>query len=139
MSVLRELGATVVDLGPATTESVDYPDFAARVGRAVAATPGSRGLLCCGSGLGVNIAANKLHGIRAVTPWDDETARLSRAHNDTNVVCFGERTMDPALSERLLRIWWATPFDGGRHAARVAKIDRLDEAPSATAPPGDAV
>ncbi|MCA8924938.1 MAG: ribose 5-phosphate isomerase B [Planctomycetes bacterium] len=121
----RELGHEVLDLGPESPERVDYPDFGAKLGRAVAAKPGSRGILCCGSGIGIGIAANKVPGIRAVTAWDETSARLSRQHNDANVLALGERLIGPAVALAALEVWLSTEFEGGRHAGRVAKLDAL--------------
>lgn len=123
IEVARKLGHEVEDLGPEAADRVDYPDYGAKVGRAVAADPGSRGLLCCGSGIGIGMAANKIRGVRAVTVWDEQSAALSRQHNDANTFAIGERLIDHALADRLLTIWLETEFEGGRHAARVAKID----------------
>ncbi len=121
----RRLGHEVEDLGPATADRVDYPDFGERVARAVAAAPGARGLLCCGSGIGIGIAANKVAGIRAATCWDEASARLSRQHNDANVLALGERLVPEDLAVRMLAVWLETPFEGGRHAERVAKLDAI--------------
>ena len=125
IEVARKLGHQVEDLGPEAAERVDYPDFGAKVGRAVAAEPGSRGLLCCGSGIGIGMAANKIPGVRAVTVWDEQSAQLSRQHNDANTFAIGERLIDPEVAERLWTLWLATEFEAGRHAARVAKLDNL--------------
>jgi ribose 5-phosphate isomerase B len=119
----RAWGHEVEDLGPDSGERVDYPDFGAKVGRAVAAEPGSRGLLCCGSGIGIGMAANKVPGIRCVTAWDETSARLSREHNDANVFAVGERLLETDAAVAMLDLWLKTEFEGGRHAARVAKID----------------
>lgn len=126
IAVAWELGHEVVDLGPEAAERVDYPDYGAKVGRAVAADPGSRGLLCCGSGIGIMMAANKVHGIRAATLWNEESARMSRLHNDANVFSVGERMIPAERAEAMLKIWLETEFEGGRHAARVAKLDAID-------------
>lgn len=121
----RELGHEVRDLGPESADRVDYPDFGAKLGRAVVEHPGSRGILCCGSGIGIGIAANKIPGIRAVTAWDETSARLSRQHNDANVLALGERLIGPAVAQAILEVWLATEFEGGRHAGRTAKLDAL--------------
>lgn len=123
----RRLGCDVVDLGPHNDDRVDYPDFAAAVGRAVAKEPGARGLLCCGSGIGVSIAANKVPGVRATVVWDEASARLSREHNDTNVMSIGARMFNVETAKHLLDVWLRTPFEGGRHADRVAKISKLED------------
>jgi ribose 5-phosphate isomerase B len=124
--VLASLGCEVVDLGAAGTESVDYPDFGAAVGRAVASGEAERGVLMCGSGIGISIAANKIPGVRAAVCWNEETARLARQHNDANVLCIGARFIDPDLAARMIRAFVETDFDGGRHQQRVDKISRLD-------------
>ena len=121
----RRLGHEVVDLGPEAPERCDYPDFGERVGRAVAAEEGALGLLCCGSGIGIAIAANKVAGVRAATVWDETSARLCREHNNANVIAIGERLVAEARAKDMLAIWLETEFAGGRHGGRVAKIDAL--------------
>jgi len=121
----RELGHEVIDLGPESAERVDYPDFGAKLGREVAAHPGSRGILCCGSGIGIAIAANKIPGVRAATVWDETSARLSRLHNDANVLSLGERLIGSAVATAILEVWLSTEFEGGRHQGRVDKLDAL--------------
>lgn len=119
---LRDRGVEVVDLGAETDAPSDYPDFAAPVGRAVRDTPGALGLLICGSGIGVCLAANKIRGVRAAAPWSAELARLCRAHNDVNVLCIGQRFVEERDAIAMLDAWLDQPFEGGRHARRVAKI-----------------
>ena len=119
-------GHDVIDLGTTSTESVDYPDFGAAVGRAVAEGRAERGVAICGSGIGISIAANKVPGVRAALVQDPLAARLSREHNDANVVCFGERLVGIALAEAALEVFLMTPFSGGRHAGRVDKLRALD-------------
>ena len=121
----RALGHQVEDLGPADAERVDYPDFGAAVGRAVAANPGSRGLLCCGSGIGIGIAANKVPGVRAAIVWDETSARLARQHNDANVISIGERLVAEARAVEMVQIFLATEFEGGRHQGRVDKLEAI--------------
>jgi ribose 5-phosphate isomerase B len=123
---LRGRGHTVEDLGTATEESCDYPDFAAAVGRAVSAEPGTVGLLVCGTGMGVCIAANKIHGIRAVDAWNVEVAKISRAHNDANVLCLGARTVRGSEAIAMVDAWLVAPAEGGRHARRVEKIAAIE-------------
>ena len=123
---LRDLGHEVVDLGTDSTDRVDYPDFGVAVGRSVSCGDASAGVAVCGSGVGIAIAANKVAGIRAATVHDVESARLSKAHNDANVLCFGERVIDPEVAAGALRAWLDEDFEGGRHEARVAKLDALD-------------
>jgi ribose 5-phosphate isomerase B len=120
------LGHEVKDLGPSNDARVDYPDYAAKVGHAVVADPGSLGLLCCGSGIGVAIAANKVPGIRAATVWDEASARLAREHNDANVVAIGARLIGLEAAQRMLAAFLSAHFEGGRHAERVAKITALE-------------
>ena len=120
---LADRGLEVEDVGPASPEQVDYPDFAHRVADAVASGRRARGVLVCGTGIGVSIAANRHPGVRAAVAWSEDTARLSREHNDANVLALGGRTLDPVVAERILEMWLKTPFAGGRHARRVAKIE----------------
>jgi ribose 5-phosphate isomerase B len=127
VEVLRGWGDQVDDLGTHTGERVDYPDFAVAVCRAVAAGQG-RGLLVCGTGIGMAMTANKVAGIRAAVVTDVFTARATRAHNDANVMAVGERVIGTGVAEEALRAFRDTPFDGGRHALRVAKVDELDRA-----------
>ncbi len=116
-------GFHVLDLGTHSTESVDYPDYAALVGESVADHKVERGLLVCGTGIGMAMAANKVPGVRAALCGDLYTARMSREHNDANVLALGGRLVDHATAERILKVWLETPFAGGRHVGRVAKID----------------
>jgi ribose 5-phosphate isomerase B len=121
---LVRLGHQVEDMGTSNAEtSVDYPDFAIPVGEAVASGRAERGVVVCATGIGASIAANKVEGVRASVVTSDETARLTRTDNDSNVLALGGRTtldFDDAL--RWLRVWLETPFAGGRHARRVDKI-----------------
>ena len=120
---LARLGVTFEDLGTHSTEPVDYPDYARRVAEAVSRGESERCLLVCGSGQGMAMTANRYQGVRAALPCDEEAARLSREHNDANVLALGGRTLDHARAERILEVWLATPFAGGRHEPRVRKID----------------
>ena len=122
-SWLATRGHLVFDLGTHSTESVDYPDYAAAVGRMVCAGRAERGLLVCGSGIGMAIAANKIPGIRAAVAGDAVTAQLSREHNDTNVLALGARMTGADEAALIVQAWLDTPFAGGRHARRVAKIE----------------
>lgn len=115
-------GFDVVDLGTDGPEPVDYPDLAMALTRAVAAGEAQRGVLVCGSGIGMSIAANRHPAIRAALCHDAVTARLARQHNDANVLVLGGRLMDAALAKDCLKIFLATAFEGGRHARRVAKL-----------------
>jgi len=123
---LVEHGHDVNDLGTHGTESVDYPDFAGRVARAVAAGEAALGLLICGSGIGMSIAANKVHGARAAHCTDCYQARVARQHNDANVLCLGARVSGLGVMEDTLQAFLENGFDGGRHTARVEKIKRLE-------------
>src|SRR5687767_15436658 len=120
--VLTELGLDFEDLGPASDASVDYPDYARRVAEQVAQGQVEQGLLVCGSGTGMAMTANKVHGVRAAVAWSEETARLARRHNDANVLAIGARTTPAADIPNIVRAWFSTDFEGGRHSARVAKI-----------------
>jgi ribose 5-phosphate isomerase B len=127
VEVLRGLGDEVDDVGTHTGDSVDYPDFAVIVARRVAAGEG-RGLLVCGTGIGMAIAANKVAGVRAAVVTDAFTARATRAHNDANVMAIGSRVVGAGVAEDALRAFRDTAFEGGRHEARVAKLRGLDRA-----------
>jgi len=122
----RELGHEVEDLGPAGAESVDYPDFARRVGQRVASGEAQAGVLVCGTGIGMSIAANKVPGIRAALCTSEFEARMARAHNDANVLCLGERVVGAGLAGSIVRAFLSQPFEGGRHERRVAKLRELD-------------
>lgn len=118
----------VVELGPEdSSESVDYPDIAVEVCRTVLAEPGRRGLLVCGTGQGVAMAANRIPGIRAAVVMDAFSARMARAHNDANVLCLGGRVVGPGLATELLQAFASAEFEGGRHARRVGKIESIGE------------
>jgi len=120
---LDRLGVPHEDVGSQSTEPVDYPDYAHRVAEAVGTGRHTRGIVVCGTGIGVSMAANRHAGVRAAVAYDLETARLSREHNDANVLALGGRSLDHALAERNLEVWLKTPFAGGRHARRVEKIE----------------
>lgn len=122
---LRAGGHEVIDLGTHNTESVDYPDFGAAIGRAVADGQVERGVAVCGSGIGICMAANKIPGVRAGTVHDVTSARLTRLHNDANIVCLGERFLGPQVALDAVDAFISTDFEGGRHARRVQKIDDL--------------
>jgi ribose 5-phosphate isomerase B len=126
-------GHEIVDVGTRGTDPVDYPDYAAAVAAAVAAGHAERGVLVCGSGIGMAIAANKVAGIRAAPCADAEIARLSREHNDTNVLALGARTTATDVATAIVETWLATEFQGGRHARRIEKIAALDRRPGAGA------
>ena len=121
-----ELGQDVIDLGPDSEERVDYPDYAALVARTVAQGDADRGVLVCGTGIGVALAAAKVAGIRASSITTPEFAELFRQHNDGNVVCLSGRFVEPEVNREIVRVFLTTEFEGGRHADRVAKIMALD-------------
>ena len=123
---LRSLGHEVIDLGTHSADRVDYPDFGAAVGRSVAGGEAELGVCVCGSGIGIAMAANKIPGIRAATVHDANSARLAREHNDANVLCLGERLVDPEVASEAVRAWLGAEFEGGRHIGRVAKLAELD-------------
>lgn len=122
---LRDSGHQLLDLGTHSADRVDYPDYGAAVGRAVADGTVELGVCICGSGIGIAIAANKVPGVRAATVHDVTSAHLAREHNDANVVCLGERLIGPEVAKEALDAFLAARFEGGRHAGRVAKIDAL--------------
>lgn len=126
---LRDVGHEVIDCGTHSEERVDYPDFGAAVGRAVASGEAEGGLCVCGSGIGIAMAANKIAGVRAATVHDATSARLSREHNDANVICIGERLTGPEVARESLDAWLGATFEGGRHTGRVAKLDALGGGP----------
>lgn len=123
---LDEIGATYQDFGTSTDASVDYPDFAAAVATGVAGGRFDRGILVCGSGVGMAIAANKIAGVRAAPIGDVESARLAREHNDLNVLTLGARRTSPEEARAIVQAFLQTPFAGGRHQRRVEKISRLE-------------
>jgi ribose 5-phosphate isomerase B len=123
---LQALGHEVCDTGTHGTASVDYPDLALEVARAVGEGSADRGILICGTGIGMCIAANKVAGVRAAPCHDSITAEMSRRHNDANVLCLSADLLGEDLIERMVRIWLATEFEGGRHARRVEKITRYE-------------
>ncbi|MDX9860622.1 MAG: ribose 5-phosphate isomerase B [Rhodospirillales bacterium] len=119
---LRDLGYDVVDLGTDGPESVDYPDYGYAMASAIRDGRARLGVLLCGTGIGVSIAANRFSAVRAAVVHDAYGARLSRQHNDANVLCMGGRTIGPDVARECLRIFLETSFDGGRHARRVEKL-----------------
>ena len=122
---LRAAGHDVTDWGTHSTDRVDYPDFGAAVGRAVAGGDADLGVCVCGSGNGIAMAANKITGVRAAVAYDVTSARLARAHNDANVLCIGERLTGSEVAREALDAWLDASFDGGRHEGRIAKLDAL--------------
>jgi ribose 5-phosphate isomerase B len=126
-TVIKALGHQVLDQGTTGEASVDYPDFAQKVAQAVVSGEADKGVLICGTGIGMSIAANKVEGIRAALIGDEKTAALSRQHNDANVFCAGARITPVVKIAESLKVWLQTPFEGGRHQNRVAKITALEK------------
>ena len=126
VTVLQQLGHEVEDVGPNSKDSVDYPEFAFKVALAVSEGRAQRGVLICGTGIGMCIAANKVKGVRAAPCHDSITAEMSRRHNDANVLSLSADLLGEELIERMLRIWLETEFESGRHARRVEKITRFE-------------
>ena len=119
---LEQAGHDVLDLGTKSTESVDYPDFGKAMAEAIGSGKAGRGVLVCGTGIGISIAANRNPKVRAAIVHDVTSARLSREHNDANVVAFGARLIGVEVAREALKVFLATKFEGGRHAGRVAKL-----------------
>lgn len=122
---LTSKGYEVVDLGPFSKERVDYPDYAVMLCKKVLEDTGSMGILICGSGIGMSMAANRYHGIRAALCHDAYSAKMGRAHNNGNVLCFGERIVGVGVAESIVDAWCESEFEGGRHAGRVDKIEAI--------------
>lgn len=122
---LQDAGLTVLDLGTHSGQaSVDYPDFGAAMGEAIASGKAERGVLVCGTGIGISIAANRNPAVRAALVHDETTARLTRLHNDANVAAFGSRVIGSETARAALKVFLSTEFEGGRHAGRVAKLSK---------------
>jgi ribose 5-phosphate isomerase B len=126
-------GHTVVDVGTYDEASVDYPDYAAAVGDAVVSRLADRGVLVCGTGIGISIAANKIPGVRAAVCGEPYSARLGREHNDTNVLALGARIVAPDAAVRVLETWLTAVFEGGRHQRRLDKVAALEDTAGASA------
>jgi len=127
IAILEEKGHEVEDVGTTATDSVDYPDFAAIVARKVSDRAADRGVLICGTGIGMAIAANKFPGVRAAPCTDEVTAEISRRHNDLNVLCLSADMLSPRIVERMIEVWVDTEFEGGRHSRRIEKIHELEK------------
>jgi ribose 5-phosphate isomerase B len=121
---LQQAGHDVLDLGTNSTESVDYPDFGKAMAEAIGTGKAGRGVLVCGTGIGISIAANRNPKVRAALVHDVTSARLSREHNDANVVAFGSRLIGTEAAREALKVFLATKFEGGRHVGRVAKLSK---------------
>ena len=126
IDLLRRLGHDVEDMGAYGCETVDYPDIAALVARKVSHGEIDRGILICGTGLGMCITANKFPGVRAAPCHDDLTTEMSRRHNDANILCLSADLLGERLVDRMIEIWLNAPFEGGRHARRIDKICKLE-------------
>jgi ribose 5-phosphate isomerase B len=127
IELLKQLSQDVTDVGTHGTEAVDYPDVASVVGGQVSRGEVDRGILICGTGIGMSIAANKFPGVRAAPCHDDLSAEMSRRHNDLNVLCLSADMLGEKLIDRMVEIWLKTEFEGGRHARRVEKIQQLEQ------------
>ena len=126
-SHLDERGVAYKDFGTYTSDSVDYPRFAYMVAKAVASGACELGILCCGTGIGISIAANKVTGIRAALCTNEFCAKMTRLHNDANILCMGGRVIDGETAASLTKIFLETPFEGGRHAERIAEIAAIED------------
>ncbi len=124
--VLVNLGYEVKDLGTYTSQSVDYPDYASLLAGGVSRGEYPRGILVCGTGIGMCMVANKFRGVRAALCWDEYTAKVSRTHNDSNVLCLGGRVLSFEEAEKILKIWLREKFEGGRHARRLEKLKAIE-------------
>jgi ribose 5-phosphate isomerase B len=126
LTFLREKSIELSDEGSHDDSSVDYPDYAAKVAKKVSTKEVDGGILICGTGIGMCIAANKFDGVRAAVLTDENAAKLAKAHNNANVICLGGRVLKAAQAKELISIWLETPFGGDRHERRLAKIAKLD-------------
>jgi len=126
VNLLQQLGHEVRDVGTHSTESVDYPDYAYQVGTLIQHHETDRGILVCGTGIGMCIAANKVPGVRAATCHDEITAELSRSHNDVNILCLPADTLGESQVERVVKIWLDAQFQGGRHERRLDKVRKIE-------------
>ena len=124
---LADKGIETKDFGTYNTDSVDYPDFAYNTAKAVTSGECQYGILCCGTGIGISIAANKVKGIRAALCSDEFSAEMTRRHNDSNIICFGGRVINSQLALKLVDIFLETPFEGGKHLVRINKIKDIED------------
>lgn len=127
IAFLQESGIPVTDVGPFSSESVDYPSYAVEVSKSILEDKADLGILCCGTGIGMSIAANKIEGIRAAVVGDVFSAAATRAHNNSNVLCLGERVIGEGLAIKILQTWLTTPFEKGRHQNRVNQIEAIEK------------
>lgn len=126
-SLLEDMGIEYIDTGCEGSDSVDYPDYALPAAERVANGEFDRGILICGTGIGMSIAANKVKGVRCALAHDVYSAKLTRQHNNSNVIAMGERVIGPGLAREIVKIWLETDFDGGRHANRIGKITTYED------------
>jgi ribose 5-phosphate isomerase B len=127
VSLLKEMGADVLDMGTDSPASVDYPDFGDKVSSSVSKGEVERGVLICGTGIGMSIVANKHRNVRAALCSEPFSARMSRLHNDANILVLGGRVVGSELAKDIARVWMETPFEGGRHLRRLQKISSMEE------------
>ncbi|MEK6693560.1 MAG: ribose 5-phosphate isomerase B [Nitrospirota bacterium] len=127
LALLKDLGIEYKDFGTFSEQSVDYPDFGLRVSEAVSKGEVNRGLLICGTGIGMSIVANKFNGVRAALCHEPYSARMSRLHNDSNILVLGGRVTGKGLAREIARVWFTTDFEGGRHSKRLDKIKEIEE------------
>jgi len=126
-AIVTELGHTCIDVGTNSDSPVDYPDMAYLAAKAVANKEADRAILVCGTGIGMCIAANKVHGVRAALCYDELNARISRQHNDANVLCLSGDLLGSQVLRKMVEVWLTTEFSGGRHQRRVTKIAAIEE------------
>lgn len=126
-NIVTQLGHEVVDFGASSNDPVDYPDMAYRAANAVAQGQADRAILACGTGIGMSIAANKIHGIRAALCYDELSAQISRDHNNANVLCFSGDLVGEVLLRKIVEVWLTTDFSGGRHQRRINKISAIEQ------------
>jgi ribose 5-phosphate isomerase B len=134
VEVVRAMGHELLDIGAQEAESVDYPDYAYEVAKRVGKGEMERGILICGTGIGMSMAANKVRGVRAAACQDLLTAEMSRRHNDANVLCLSADLLGEDQMAQMIRVWLDTPFEGGRHARRVEKIAKIEAEQYGTPP-----
>ena len=127
LTLSDQLGHEALDYGPDDGESVDYPDYAAKVAKDIGTNVIDRGILICGTGMGMCIVANKFSGVRATPCHDDITAQMSRLHNDSNVLCLSADLLGDRLVNRMIELWLKEEFEGGRHARRLEKLSKVEE------------
>ncbi|MDE5756433.1 MAG: ribose 5-phosphate isomerase B [Clostridia bacterium] len=126
IKVLENNGVEIIDMGCNDTKSVDYPDYALKVAEAVSKGEVDKGIILCGTGIGISIAANKVKGVRAAVCHDLFTAQMCAQHNDANILSMGGRIVSEELAGQMVEVWLDTPFEGGRHTGRVAKISEIE-------------